>query len=126
MRILVMACLLVVGLIHLLPLPGLLGAERLAALYGITVADPNLLLLLRHRAVLFGIIGVYCVLAAFRPVLQPGALAAAWCSVVAFLLLAWSGGSYNAQLARVVTADLVALVCLVIASVVLLMQRRRR
>ena len=43
-------CLLVVGVIHLLPIAGVVGASRLSALYGIAVAEPNLELLLRHRA----------------------------------------------------------------------------
>lgn len=60
-------CLLVVGVIHLLPLAGVVGASRLSALYGIAVAEPNLELLLRHRAVLFGVLGGLCIAAAFQP-----------------------------------------------------------
>jgi hypothetical protein len=56
-------CLFVVGVIHLLPLAGVLGASRLSALYGIAVAEPNLERLLRHRAVLFGVLGGLCIAA---------------------------------------------------------------
>ena len=59
--------LLVAGVIHLLPLPGALGAGALARLYGLepaALADPNLALLLRHRAVLFGVVGALLVAAA--------------------------------------------------------------
>jgi hypothetical protein len=42
---------------------------------------------------------------------------------VSFLAIAWSVGSYNAAIGRVVTADLVALVCLIIAAVALWSQR---
>jgi hypothetical protein len=38
-------------------------------------------------------------------------------SVGSFLWLAWSVGGTNAQLARVVTADVVALACLVVGVV---------
>ena len=124
MRTLVSLSLVVVGLIHLLPLPGLFGGAQLAALYGLPFDDPNLLILMRHRALLFGLLGGYCVVAAFRPSLQAAALIAAWISVAGFLLLAWSAGAYNAQIARVVIADLVALVSLVAGSVALYRLRR--
>ena len=116
MRYLVSASLILVGFIHLLPLSGLLGAERLAVLYGLDFSEPNLSILMRHRAVLFGLLGAFLVFAAFRPSLQPLAFIAAFVSVLSFLLLAWSSGDYNPQVGRVVTADLVALVALVIGA----------
>ena len=54
---LVTLLLLVAGVIHLLPLSGVLGAQRLAALYGLAFDEANLLLMMRHRAVLFGLLG---------------------------------------------------------------------
>lgn len=116
--------LVIVGVIHLLPLSGVLGGPRLAALYGIAVDGPDLAILMRHRAVLFGLLGVFLVVAAFRPAWQPATLVAGFVSVVSFLWLAWATGGYNAQLARVVTADLVALACLVVAAVAYAVQRR--
>jgi hypothetical protein len=111
------ACLLTVGVIHLLPLVGVVGASRLSALYGIAVAEPNLELLLRHRPVLFGAPGGLCVAAAFRPALQGATLAVAAASVVSFLLLARTAGGYNAQVGRVVIADRVALAALALGAV---------
>ena len=118
MRYLVSASLILAGIIHLLPLPGLLGAERLAALYGLDFSEPSLSILMRHRAVLFGLLGAFLVFAAFRPALQPLAFIAAFVSVLTFLLLAWSSGGYNPQVGRVVTADIVVLVALVIGAAV--------
>ena len=118
MQYLVSASLLLAGIIHLLPLPGLLGAEKLTALYGLDLSEPNLSILMRHRAVLFGLLGSFLVYAAFKPSLQPLAFVAAFVSVVSFLLLAWSSGGYNTQVGRVVTADLVALAVLVIGAAV--------
>jgi hypothetical protein len=63
------------------------------------------------------------VCAAFRPELQAIALVAGFVSVVSFLAIAWSVGGYNAAIGRVVTADLVALLCLIIAAVALWSQR---
>ena len=45
MHNLVSATLIIVAVIHLLPLPGVLGQARLAALYGVSLNDPNLVLL---------------------------------------------------------------------------------
>lgn len=107
--------LVITGIIHLLPLSGVLGAERLSSLYGGSFADPNLAILMRHRAVLFGLLGVYLIAAAFWPALQPVALGAGLVSVISFLWLAWAVGGYNAQIARIVVADFVALGCLLAA-----------
>jgi len=87
MRYLVSAMLVVVAVIHLLPLPGVLGSERLSALYGLSFDDPNLQILMRHRAVLFGLLGVFIMIAAFRPSWQPLAIAAGFVSVLSFLAL---------------------------------------
>ena len=76
MKYFVSALLIIVGIIHLLPLSGVLGADRLGRLYGMPFADANLLILMRHRAVLFGLLGLFLVLAAFRPTMQPAALTA--------------------------------------------------
>lgn len=50
MRYLVSTMLVVVAVIHLLPLSGVLGPARLNALYGISFDEPNLEILMRHRA----------------------------------------------------------------------------
>lgn len=118
LRHLVSAMLVIVGLIHLLPLSGVLGAERLTALYGITFAEPNLAILMRHRAVLFGLLGVFMLYAAFRPAFQAAAFVAGYVSVLSFLYLAWSVGGYNAEVGRVFIADIVAVACLVVGLAV--------
>jgi hypothetical protein len=108
MQYIITACLLTVGAIQLLPAVGMFGANRLSALYGIVVAEPGLELLLRHRAALFGLIGVFCIVAAFVPSLQSAALAAGAVSVLSFLLLAQRIDGLNSQLRRVVAVDIVA------------------
>jgi len=117
MRYLISVTLIIAGIIHLLPLSGVLGADRLSALYGTTLSDPNLVILMRHRAVLFGILGLFFVFAAFRPTFQPLAFLAGFISVISFLWLAWSTGNYNMQINRIVVADLVALGSLIVGSV---------
>jgi len=109
-------CLTLAGVIHLLPLPGILGADQLTRLYGVAADDPNVAILLQHRAVLFGLLGVLLIAAAFRPDLRAVALIAGLVSTMSFLVIVWSVGGYNAQVARVVAADLLAVVLLLMAA----------
>lgn len=125
MRYLVSAMLVIVGIIHLLPLSGALGAGQLSALYGLPFGEPNLQILMRHRAVLFGLLGVFMILAAFRPEFQGLALVAGLVSVLSFVWLAWSVGGYNAPLGRVFVADLIGLACLVVALASLVLSKGR-
>ena len=117
MRFILPIMLLVVGIIHILPLSGVLSAARLFELYGMTFDDPNLEILMRHRAVLFGLLGIFLICSAFMPNLQLPALIAGFLSVVSFLYLSYTVGGYNEQVNRIVIADKVALVCLVVALV---------
>ena len=115
--------LILVAIIHLLPLSGVLGIERLAALYGITFNEPNLEILMRHRAVLFGLFGAFILYAAFTPRLQLLAIIAGFVSVLSFMFLAWSVGDYNESIQKVVIADVVALIALVGSGVIYFLRR---
>jgi hypothetical protein len=126
MRYVVAIGLVIAGIIHLLPLAGVLGGAQLQALYGVAVDDSSLVLLMRHRAVLFGILGVLLVAAAFVRSLQTVAFAAGLVSVVSFLVLAWMQAPYNERIARVVVADWVALAALVAAIAAYAWVRRSR
>jgi hypothetical protein len=117
MRFILPIMLLVVGIIHILPLSGVLSAARLFELYGMTFDDPNLEILMRHRAVLFGLLGIFLICSAFMPSLQLPALIAGFLSVVSFLYLSYTVGGYNEQVNRIVIADKAAFVCLVVALV---------
>lgn len=117
--------LILVGIIHLLPVSGVLGAERLSALYGLSLIDPNLLILMRHRALLFGLLGLFMVYAAFKPSIQPLAFFAGFLSVVSFIAIAWSVGGYNEAVRKVVIADVVAVIALGIAGVLYVLGRNQ-
>lgn len=103
------------GLIHLLPLAGLAGASGLAALYGIEAPTPDLMLLLRHRALLFGLLGAALLLAAFDRRRRSGAIGAGLLSTGGFLLLAGDPSRLGEPLLRIWWADVVAFGCLVMA-----------
>lgn len=112
MKYVSVVALLIAGLIHFLPVPGLMGAATLARLYGVHVADPNTSILLQHRALLFGVLGVSMLAAIAFPGLRVPVLTVALCSAAGFVIVAFWVGGYNAAIARVVTADVVASVLL--------------
>jgi hypothetical protein len=116
MRFIVPAVLIMAAAIHALPVVGIRGAGKLAQLYGIAVQDPNLELLLRHRAVLFGLLAALLAYAAFRPELHGLALLAGLLSVVSFLVLAHPASALNSGLVTVVRADWLALALLVVGA----------
>lgn len=126
MKYVLSVMLIIAGIVHLLPLSGVFGSDRLASLYGVHFDEPNLAILMRHRAVLFGLLGGFLLCAAFKPSFQLVALIGGFISVLSFLYLAWVVGGYNDQVARVVVADLVALACLVIGGVAYMLMLRRR
>ncbi len=117
MRALISCLFIVLAIIHFLPLVGVMGGERLSGLYGLRFDDPNLQILMRHRAVLFGLLGGLFIFAAFQRAYQPLAFVAGFASVLSYLTIALMVGGYNAALGRVFTADVIALGCLVLAFV---------
>lgn len=114
---------LVVGVIHFLPIVGFLGADQLTSLYAVEVAGNDLEILMRHRAMLFGILGGFIIYAAFRPPLQPIAFIAATASLASFFYLAFSIGEYNDAIRSVVLVDVAATLAL-IGAIVLYRVRR--
>ena len=109
------AMLLVVAVIHLLPFSGFFSAERLIILYRVEALDSNLEILMRHRAVLFGVLGAFFAYAAFKPAVQPVAFIAALVSITSFLYLCFSVGGFNSAIRKVVVADVVASLALALA-----------
>lgn len=108
-------CMLIVAIIHLLPLSGVLGVAQLGSLYDVEIAGSDLEILMRHRAVLFGLLGLFFAYSAFRPDIQPIAFGMAFVSIISFIALAYSVGGFNIALRRVIIADVAAAVSLVIA-----------
>lgn len=109
--------LVLAGLIHLLPLVGVLGPSRVAAMYDVRVDGPDLAVLLVHRAVLFGLLGALLIAAAWSDDLRPYAIGAGLVSDVAFLVVARANPGVNPAMRRVVQADVVSVVLLLVAGV---------
>jgi hypothetical protein len=112
----VAALLVFVGLVNLLPVAGVLSAEILANAYGIPAPTGDLFVLLRHRALLLGIVGALIIVAAFRRHLQPAAILAGFVSMLGFVALALAQGDYGEELRKVMIVDAMALAALVVAA----------
>lgn len=117
--------LLLVAFVHLPPLIGVLGTGRLEALYGTPVTGPDLAILMRHRAMLFGLLGGYQLWAVFRPAHRTVAFVAGIISLAAFLALVYSTPGHNANIARVAAIDVVALVFAVVGFGAHIAQQRK-
>ena len=84
----------------------------------------NLEILMRHRAVLFGIVGGLLLVAAFHPPLRTLGYAAGFTSMLSFLLVAWLVGGYNAEIERVILVDVGGIAALAGAGLVHLLWLR--
>ena len=62
--------LIIVGLINFYPLVGVFSNETVSNLYQINVTNNDILVLLRHRAILFGLLGAFIIYSAFKTELQ--------------------------------------------------------
>ena len=117
--------LIIVAVIHLLPLSGVFGPDHLSTLYGLNFEENNIEILMRHRAILFGLLGVFLLYAALNSRLHVYGMVAGAVSVLSFLLIAWSVGDYNAKVSRVFLADVVALISLIIGAIFHLIKVKR-
>ncbi|CAN7540365.1 hypothetical protein LJR090_004559 [Bosea sp. LjRoot90] len=107
----------IAGIVNLLPTIGVAGAGWLRSLYGFEIANPDLEILLRHRALLFGIVGVLLLAATLRPGLRDVAVLVAGASMASFIVIALLVGGYGPAIRKVVIADIIGLLALVPAIV---------
>ena len=117
MRVFVRIAFILVALVNLGPVIGVASAARLNNLYGITIANPNVEILLRHRAVLFGIVGLLLLLAAFKPSLRLVAVSFGLLSMLSFVFVAVVVASYSPEIGRVLVIDVAASVILAVGAV---------
>ncbi len=113
MKHVVTAIFVLVGLVNFLPVLGVLGAAKLESLYGLPFGNDDLLLLMRHRAALFGLLGGFIIVSAFRDEWRNLAAAAGFVSMSSFMLLALPLSSHGEALQRVFWIDAAA--CLLLA-----------
>ncbi len=99
--------LLLAGLVNGFPIAGVLSGSMLERLYGMAITDPDLTILLRHRAVLFGLLGALLISAIFVQGWRGLAITAGLVSMLSFCALAWLQGDANPAVMRLFWIDLV-------------------
>lgn len=118
MQVLFALLVLIAAAINLAPVLGAFAPERMSAFYGIELEDPNLQILMRHRAVLFGLVGGVLLVAAFHPPARTIGYILGFASMLTFLLIAWQVGGYGAEIRRVILVDVVGIAALAGAGLV--------
>ena len=112
------ALLVIVGLINFLPVIGVVSAVRLEDAYGIELLSNDLIILMRHRALLFGILGAFIIYSAFNYFYRNAAMLMAAASMVGFIVLAYLTGGFNVNIHKIVIADYIGVALLFIAFVI--------
>ena len=110
-------CLVVVGLINFAPVLGVISAQKLESAYSLTLAGNDLVILMRHRALLFGILGAFILYSAFVPEYQPAAMIMGGVSMAGFAILVFSTGGYNEAIGKVLFIDSIGILFLLTAGV---------
>ena len=114
---------LIAAVINIAPSVGMLSNQWLQTLYGVDEPSGDLSLLLRHRAVLFLIVGVLLLFGAFSERLRSVTGVAGLVSMCSFIILYWLIPGTGSELQRVMYVDCVGIAALVIAMSLDLMRR---
>ena len=97
---------------------GPLSGKRIEALYGVAVEDSNSEILMRHRAVLFGIVGALIIASAFDASLLPAGHCDSINAMLGFIVITGLVGNYNDNLRRIAIVDIVATAALLTAALI--------
>ena len=118
--------LFVAGVINLLPSILAFFPSKISKSYGIDVPNANYELLLRHRAILFAMIGGFMIFSAVIKKYYEISTLAGLVSMVSFVLLYFLiGKGINAELKKVMIIDVVAIVILLIGVVMFFMNSKK-
>ena len=100
------------GVINFLPGLGVGSAAMLSQAYAVELDRNDLVILMRHRALLFGIVGGFIIYSVFVPGYQMPAMVMAAVAMPGYVFLMWQVGDYNASLHKIMVVDLVGILCL--------------
>jgi ABC-type microcin C transport system permease subunit YejB len=119
MELVLRVALFLTGIVNILPTLGAFVPSKMKDAYGIDMPDANFELLLRHRAVLFGIVGGFMLYSAITKNHLALASIIGLMSMVSFLILyVVSAGHINEALTKVMKIDVMATAVLLIAYLV--------
>ena len=112
MKKVVTAALLIAGVINLYPVVGVISADQLVELYGVPLGHGDLIILMKHRAVLFGLLGTFIIYSAFRSSVQTVACTAGLVSMISFIAIAYVSGEFGETFNKIIVADVVGSIAL--------------
>ncbi len=104
-----------IGLINFLPVLAMFSLEQLSQAYAVDIVGNDLEVLMRHRALLFGILGGFVFFSLFKPIYRMPALIMTGLSMIGFLILVWTIGGVNSALIQITVIDFIGLLCLILA-----------
>jgi len=115
MELIFRICLFIAGIINIFPSILAFFPNKIATSYGIEIPNANYELLLRHRAILFGIIGGIMLYAAITKTYYSLAVCIGLISMISFLLLIpLVNGEINPELKKVRNIDIVGIIILIV------------
>ena len=116
MNLTISILLITVGLINFLPVIGIISAGKLSAAYAVELIGNDIVILMRHRALLFGLIGGFMLYSVWKPSYQSVAMVMAAISMLGFLFFVAAADHYNASITKIAIIDLIGLAGLAIAA----------
>jgi hypothetical protein len=123
MELLFRIALFISGIINILPSLLAFLPDKISKSYGIDIPNSNYELLLRHRAILFGIIGGFMIYSAIVKKYYELSTIAGLVSMASFIILYFLiGKDINKELKKVLMIDLVATVILCIGFILFLLK----
>lgn len=118
MELLFRSILFLAGCVHILPSLIAIFPHKISRTYGIKIPDANYELLIRHRAILFGIIGTLMIYSAVLRKHYELSTISGLVSMISFITLyRYIGKNINPELKKVMIIDLVATISLCIGFV---------
>ena len=115
MNKIVSVILFIVGIINILPLIVFFDSSKTVKLYGFPIEGESLIILMRHRGVLLGLVGIALITAAFKSEYILLAIGLALISKIAFNFLTFTSTGYTSEIQRVALIDVGSIVLLLIA-----------
>ena len=109
--------LLLAGFINLYPVIGVVSVDQLVNLYGVPLENDDLIILMKHRAVLFGLLGAFIIYSALRSSIQVIACIAGLVSMISFIVIAYATGNFGELFNKIIVADVVGSVALIVVLV---------
>jgi heme A synthase len=115
----------IAGLINLIPALLAFFPDKISKSYGVVIPNANYELLLRHRAILFGIIGMLMIYSAVVKKHYEIATTVGLISMTSFIILYFIiGKDINSELKKIMIVDIIATVILCIGSVLFLLKSK--